>query len=60
MSMQLVPPPPVITAKDLVVDDLAMELQDEYDPLIPNSYEKIFQERKAKQDKAREEEVRSD
>ena len=54
---QLAPPPPVVTVKDFLEDDLALELQDEYDPLVPNSYEQIYQERKVKQDKIREEEV---
>lgn len=54
--LQLAPPPPVITVKDFMEDDLALELQDEYDPLVPNNYELIYQERKAKQDKIREEE----
>ena len=45
--------------KDLLGDDLAIEIQDEYDPLTPNSYEKITQERRDKQDKIREEDVRT-
>ncbi len=43
--------------KDFIENDLAIELQDEYDPLTPNNYESIYQERKVKQEKVREEEV---
>ncbi len=53
----MAPPPPVVTMKDFIENDLAIELQDEYDPLAPNNYESIYQERKVKQEKVREEEV---
>ncbi len=56
LQAQVAPPPPVVTM--LIENDLAIELQDEYDPLAPNNYESIYQERKVKQEKVREEEVR--
>ncbi|XP_064398230.1 splicing factor 45-like isoform X2 [Halichondria panicea] len=56
ISQQMAPPPPVVTMKDFIENDLAIELQDEYDPLAPNNYESIYQERKVKQEKVREEE----
>ncbi len=56
LQTQAAPPPPVVTM--LIENDLAVELQDEYDPLAPNNYESIYQERKVKQEKVREEEVR--
>ncbi len=56
LQAQVAPPPPVVTM--LIENDLAIELQDEYDPLAPNNYESIYLERKVKQEKVREEEVR--
>ena len=41
----------------MVVDDLAVEIEDEYNPMIPNSYEKIVRERKEERERIREEEV---
>ena len=34
-----------------------MEIEDEYDPMIPNSYELVLKERRAEREKEREEEV---
>lgn len=31
---------------ELLEDDLAMEIADEYDPMLPNSYEQILNQRK--------------
>lgn len=31
---------------ELLEDDLAMEIADEYDPMVPNSYEQILNQRK--------------
>ena len=31
---------------ELLEDDLAIEIADEYDPMIPNSYEQILNQRK--------------
>ena len=42
---------------DLHEDDLAREIEDEYDPMIPNSYEQVLKERRAEREKIREEEV---
>lgn len=42
---------------ELLEDDLAMEVVNEYDPLVPNNYELIVKERKEQQDKTRQEEV---
>lgn len=41
----------------MAVDDLAVEIEDEYNPMIPNSYEKIVRERKEERERIREEEV---
>ena len=41
----------------LLNDDLAMEIEDEYNPMIPNSYEKVVRERREEHEKIREEEV---
>ena len=46
-----------ITPSDLHGDDLAMEIEDEYDPLLPNSYEQVLKERRTEREKQREEEV---
>lgn len=40
---------------ELLEDDLAMEIEDEYDPMVPNNYEMIVKERREQQEKAREE-----
>lgn len=37
----------------LLEDDLSIELQDEYDPLVPNSYELVVRERKEREEKER-------
>ena len=42
---------------ELTEDDLAVELVDEYDPLMPNNYELVLKERKEQEEKARDEEV---
>ena len=42
---------------ELLEDDLAMEIEDEYDPMVPNNYEMVLKERKEQQEKAREEQV---
>lgn len=42
---------------DLHEDDLAVEIEDEYDPMLPNSYEQVLKERRAEREKQREEEV---
>lgn len=42
---------------ELLEDDLAVELVDEYDPLMPNNYELIIKERREQEEKARDEEV---
>ena len=42
---------------ELLEDDLAVEIEDEYDPMVPNNYEMILKERKEQQEKAREEQV---
>ena len=34
-----------------------MEIEDEYDPMIPNSFELVLKERRAEREKEREEEV---
>lgn len=41
----------------MVADDLAIEIEDEYNPMLPNSYEKIVRERREEREKIREEEV---
>lgn len=41
----------------LLFDDLAVEIEDEYNPMIPNSYEKVIRDRKEEHDKIREAEV---
>ena len=41
----------------LLNDDLAMEIEDEYNPMIPNNYEKVVRERREEHEKIREEEV---
>ena len=46
-----------VKPSDLHEDDLAMEIEDEYDPMIPNSYEQVLKERRAEREKIREEEV---
>jgi len=38
-------------------DDLATEIEDEYNPMMPNSYEKVVRERREEHEKIREEEV---
>lgn len=43
---------------ELWEDDLAGQIQNEYDPMIPNNYEAIVRQRKSEQDRARDEEVR--
>ncbi len=43
---------------ELFEDDLAVELMDEYDPLVPNNYELILRERREKREQEKEEEVR--
>ena len=47
----------IVKPSDLHEDDLAMEIEDEYDPLLPNSYEQVLKERRAEREKQREEEV---
>ena len=42
---------------ELWEDDLAGQIHNEYDPMIPNNYEAIVKQRKSEQEKAREEEV---
>lgn len=42
---------------ELLEDDLAVEIEDEYDPMVPNNYEMVLKERKEQQEKAREEQV---
>ena len=49
--------PANVKPSDLHEDDLAMEIEDEYDPMIPNSYELVLKERRAEREKEREEEV---
>lgn len=49
--------PASVKPSDLHEDDLAMEIEDEYDPMIPNSYELVLKERRAEREKEREEEV---
>ncbi len=44
----------------LLADDLAVEIDDEYNPMIPNSYEKVIRERREEHEKIREEEVISE
>ena len=46
-----------VKPSDLHEDDLAMEIDDEYDPMIPNSYEQVVKDRRAEREKQREEEV---
>ena len=46
-----------VKPSDLHEDDLAIEIEDEYDPMIPNSYELVLKERRAEREKTREEEV---
>ena len=41
----------------MVADDLAVEIEDEYNPMLPNSYEQVVRERKEEREKLREEEV---
>jgi hypothetical protein len=41
----------------LLFDDLAVEIEDEYDPMVPNNYEKVIRDRKEEHDRIREEEV---
>ena len=41
----------------LQADDLAVEIDDEYNPMLPNSYERVVRERKEEHDRIREEEV---
>ena len=48
-----------VKPSDLHGDDLAVEIEDEYDPLLPNSYEQVLKERRAEREKQREEEVRT-
>lgn len=46
-----------VKPSDLYEDDLAVEIEDEYDPMLPNSYEEVLKERRAEREKQREEEV---
>ena len=46
-----------VKPEDLYEDDLAVEIEDEYDPAIPNSYEQVVKERRLERDRIREEEV---
>lgn len=41
----------------LLADDLAVEIEDEYNPMFPNSYERVVRERREERDRIREEEV---
>ena len=41
----------------LLADDLAIEIEDEYNPMLPNSYERVIRERREEHDRIREEEV---
>lgn len=41
----------------MLADDLAIEIEDEYNPMIPNNYEKVVRERREEHDRIREEEV---
>lgn len=45
-----------VKPEDLYEDDLAVEIEDEYDPAIPNSYEQVVKERRLERDRIREEE----
>ena len=47
-----------LDGQDLFDDDLAIEIEDEYNPMLPNSYEKVIRERREEHDRIREEEVR--
>ena len=40
---------------ELLEDNLAVEIEDEYDPMVPNSYEQVLNERREERAKAREE-----
>lgn len=42
----------------MLADDLVTEIEDEYNPMIPNSYEKVIRERREEHEKIREEEVK--
>ena len=46
-----------VKPSDLHEDDLAVEIEDEYDPMLPNSYDQVLKERRVEREKQREEEV---
>lgn len=48
-----------IEGQSLLFDDLAVEIEDEYNPMIPNNYEKVIRERREEHDRIRETEVRN-
>ena len=47
----------VLQGQSLLFDDLAVEIEDEYNPMLPNNYEKVIRERREEHDRIREEEV---
>lgn len=48
---------PQLEGPRLFADDLAVEIEDEYNPMIPNSYERVVRERKDEHERIREEEA---
>ncbi len=48
---------PEFSRHELLDDDLAIEIDDEYNPMIPNNYDRIVRERREEHDRIREEDV---
>lgn len=46
-----------LEGQGLLFDDLAVEIEDEYNPMIPNSYERVIRDRREEHDRIREAEV---
>lgn len=47
----------ILEGQRLLFDDLAVEIEDEYNPMLPNNYEKVIRERREEHEKIREAEV---
>lgn len=43
-----------LEGQGLLFDDLAVEIEDEYNPMIPNSYERVIRDRREEHDRIRE------
>lgn len=46
-----------LEGQGLLFDDLAVEIEDEYNPMLPNNYEKVVRERREEHERIREAEV---